>query len=307
MRVAVTGAAGFVGRAVVGTVRASGHEAVAMVRHPDVASRIRELAGVAVVQVDLRDPASALRAVREIHPDVVIHGAWRGAVAAERGSLAQIENLASLRHLIEAALEAKVSRIVGIGSQAEYGATNALVTEETVPRPRTLYGICKLAAGQIGLCAAASTSLEFIWLRVFATYGPAQPTTYVIPHVITALLRGESPGLTTGEQELDYLYVADLARAIVAAAVHSSHGSAIFNLCSGHPVRLRDLISLVADALPHGPAPRFGAVPPPPGNPARLVGDPSRFIERFGAIALTPHVSGIEATVRWFADSLRKR
>src|SRR5205085_11944232 len=95
---------------------------------------------------------------------------------------------------------------VGVGSQAEYGTHNNILTEETPLRPATAYGVAKLSVGLLTKNLCELSAIRFVWLRLLATYGPKDDERHLILSVIRSLLSHERPLLTSGDQKCYYLY-----------------------------------------------------------------------------------------------------
>lgn len=80
--------------------------------------------------------------------------------------------------------------------------------------------------------------MQFAWLRLFATYGPQDNPNWLITSVVNQMLNGRRPQITAGRQLCDYLYIEDVAAAIIAVA-EKPEATGIFNLGSGQPVAVR--------------------------------------------------------------------
>jgi nucleoside-diphosphate-sugar epimerase len=207
-------------------------------------------------------------------------------------------------NILEACARRGVGRLVGIGSQAEYGVHNVRIDETAVPRPETLYGVCKLAAGLSGKEFAVRHSLCYAWLRLFSTFGPGDYTDYVLPYAIESLLKGQRPRLSPCQQKWDYLYVEDIPKLIWKVVAAAGPFCDVFNLASGAPVRLKDAILTVREIIATPVEPDFGAHPGAKGGLVHLEGDPGKFIRTFGWITLTPLREALGNTVAWFRARL---
>lgn len=278
--VLVTGASGFIGAATVQALRASGAPVAVLLRDPSRSGRLRDLAGVMVVQGDLKDPASYRDALKTLGPETILHLAWGGVAGADRNAPSQYDNVLATHALLEAALAAGATRFVGFGSQAEYGPHEGRLDETMATRPTTLYGAAKLATYLLCERRCALAGLSFAWVRIFSTFGPGDSPDTMISYLVRALLAGQRPALTTAEQEWDYLFVEDAGEAIAALA--RSNATGIFNLGSGQAARLRDIITQVRDlvdpALPLG----FGEVPYRPDQVMHLEADISALHQATG-------------------------
>ena len=190
--------------------------------------------------LDVADTSAVERLLAEVRPDVVVHAAWAGLTRAERDGPDQLTQLHAWCRFAQAAGAAGVRKLVGIGSQAEYGATTGRTDERHLPDPTSMYGAAKLSAGMIGRRLAADAGMEFAWLRLFAVYGPGDNPNWLIPSLISTFRQGERPRLTPGTQRVDYLYVQDAAEGVLAVVEGSATGT--FNLSSGSAVTVRAIV-----------------------------------------------------------------
>ncbi len=182
--------------------------------------------------------------------DAFVHLAWAGTANAEKRDQIrpQIDNISYALDAVDLAERLGCSVFVGAGSQAEYGRTNEVLTEETPTRPETAYGAAKLCAGGMTRMACKAKGIRHIWSRILSSYGPKYVPQTVINYTINELLAGRKPVLTAGEQIWDFLYNEDVARALYLLAKDGKDGE-LYVVGSGisHPLReyletIRDLI-----------------------------------------------------------------
>ena len=197
-----------------------------------------------------------------VRPDIVIHLA--GAVRADR-SLEAVgptlhANLVATVELLEAATRASCHRIVLSGSQLE---EPAVAGHDAVPP--SPYGASRWASSAYGRMFHAVFGTPVVVLRLQYVYGPGQRTTFLIPHVITELLDGRSPQLSTGERLLDCVYAEDVARAYVAAAEAPGMEGHTIDIGSGALTSVRRIVELIVEYVGPGTGrPVFGALPQRP-------------------------------------------
>jgi UDP-glucose 4-epimerase len=301
MRVLLTGASGFVGAAVLAELlKSPAADVCVLVRRPAEAWRIAEwLPRTRVVAADLADETAVLDALRQFQPTHLIHAAWGGVPGSCRNDPAQHLNVHRTMQLLHLALTSGVRHFVGLGSQAEYGPCGNRIDERTPTRPATMYGAAKLAACVMASRLCDVSGARFAWLRLFSSYGPGDHPEWMIPYVTRALLRRQRPSVTAAEQRWDYLYIEDVATAVVETARQpAAHG--IFNLGSGTAVPLRSIIEQIRDevdaALPIG----FGEVPYRPDQVMHLEADVDRLRAATGWSPKTPLDQGLRATVEWY-------
>lgn len=261
MKLLVTGGGGFVGAATVRAALAAGHHVTAVFKPGMDAPRLADVAGkFSACSLDLRDEAAVMAELAAIRPDAVLHLAWSGVANTARFDYAQIsDNVGPACNLVVAAAEAGVKAFVGLGSQGEYGAGNPMA-EDGLPAPTTLYGAAKVATLFLTRQLAAQHNLRFAWLRLFSTFGPGDNSGWLIPMLFTEMLAGRRPKLTEGTQKWDWLYVDDVALAILATA-EAEAASGVFNLGSGHAVAVRSVVERIASLVAPDMKLVFGEIP----------------------------------------------
>lgn len=274
-RVLLTGASGFVGAAVLRQMVMQGRDVAVLLRESSDTRRVDDLLGRAtVIRGDITRIEDARAAIEGFAPDCVIHLAWQGVKGADRNSQVQLENLPAVIALHRLSVDVGVSRIIGMGSQAEYGPQSGRISEDIPTRPTTLYGAAKLAAAILLERAAAAAGQSFAWLRLFSSYGPGDDPSWMIPYLVDRLLAGERPSLTAAEQVWDYIHVDDAAAAVVVMT--DADASGMFNLGSGRAQPLRDIIVTVRDLIDPSLPLGFGEVPYRPDQVMHLEADVSR-------------------------------
>lgn len=258
-RVVVTGAAGFLGAALVRRLAAGAHDVLAWVRPGGSPDRLAGV-GARVLELDLRDlgtpaGASAAReALAAFRPDALVHAAWRGTRAADRDDPCQADNLAWAIDVVRLAAAAGATRFVGIGSQAEYGPQPGVITEQTPPDPVTLYGTVKLACGQVTLALARALAMSAAWVRVFSVYGPGERGGTLVSDLTRALRDGRPFAVGNLERRWDYLYEDDAGEALARLALRAD-ATGVFNLASGCAAPLSKVVARIEALAAPGRAP----------------------------------------------------
>lgn len=299
MKVFLTGAAGFVGAATLRALLADGHEVAAPVRPASAAPRLVPFEGrYRRLDIDLRDGDAVAAAVADFRPECVMHLAWWGVANNARFERRQIaENLDAACALVEAAGAAGASSFIGIGSQGEYGRIESM-REDALPEPTTLYGASKLAALFLTRQLAAQAGMRHAWGRIFSTYGPGDNEGWLIPSLISTMLAGQRPQVTLGTQYWDWLYIEDVARAIVAMAITPA-AQGVFNIGSGQPVNVRSVIETVRDLAAPGMELVFGEVPFRRDQVMHMKADITRLTAATGWRPSVPMDEGLSRTVAW--------
>ncbi|HEY8914001.1 NAD(P)-dependent oxidoreductase [Lacisediminihabitans sp.] len=294
MRVGVLGAAGFLGSWTVRALLGAGHEAVAIVRPTTDVWRIGGLPGLDVVA---RPSADWPLVIREKSFDSLVFLDWEGVAAGTRDDDVQWSNLDRHRAMIAAAAEAGVRRIVGLGSQAEYGPRSDRAEEESTTNPATTYGQAKVAAMEQLRDLCESRGIDWVWARVFSVYGPMDNAGMLLSSVAGRLAADEDIDLSSGEQRWSYLYAFDAGAALATLTTHRE-ARGIVNVGNPLAPRLREIVEEFASNFDTTGRLNFAPKLADPGGIAHL--DP--VTERLVALGWSPEVStpeGLALTARW--------
>jgi len=285
-QIAITGATGFIGAAIVRELLSSGDSVIALLRPNSDVSRLDDIKED--IQFESYDLLKEDALKSKFSADVFIHCAWRGVAGEDRNEEFQIkENVPSVIKSVELASKLGCTQWIGLGSQAEYGNLNNKIDESSPTMPTTAYGKAKLAGGVAALGLCEVYGMAGSWLRIFSTYGPGDAPHWFIPHIIGELLAGRSPKLTKCEQLWDYLYVDDAARA-VAAVARQTDAKGFFNLGSGSPHPLKTYVEAIRTLLKSNLIPDYGAVPYRPDQVMHLEANIDRLV---GLTGWTPLVN----------------
>jgi len=297
-RVLITGASGFVGAAVTRALVREGRDVAVLLRPTSDTRRIAaEIPRLRIVRGDLRDVSAVASTVHELRPQAVLHLGWEGVKGSERNSPVQANNVPASVALYRLAASAGADVFVGMGSQAEYGPAPGRLDESAPTRPTTVYGAAKLSTGLLLDRLASTSGRQFAWLRLFSSYGPGDDPSWMLQYLARSLLARERPALTAAQQVWDYIYVDDVASAVIATMDARAQG--IFNLGTGQARKLEDIITTLRDqvdpSLPLG----FGEVPYRPDQVMHLEADITRLTAATGWTPQVPLDAGLREVVDW--------
>ena len=297
----VTGPTGAVGTALCRKLTEQGIAVFAVIRPGSArAEHLREIAGVRLVACD----AAELLHLPELVPaaDAFFHLAWAKTVGQGRNDMpAQIDNIRYAIDAVQAASALGCKVFVGAGSQAEYGRVDHALTPETPCFPENGYGMAKLCAGQMSRTACEGLGIDHIWPRILSVYGPFDGLGSMVSSVTRALLHGEKPLLTKGEQLWDFLYADDAARALVLLARHGRSG-AVYPLGSGSARPLREYIEALRDAIDPALPLGLGEIPYGDKQVMHLEADISALKKDTGFAPQTDFQTGIRKTIDWVRE-----
>ena len=195
------------------------------------------------------------------------HLAAQAGVRASWGTTFDIytrNNVLATQQLLEACCAAGVPKVVYASSSSVYGDQHELpLRESMVPRPRSPYGVTKLAGEHLCILYTVNRGLDTTSLRFFTVYGPRQRPDMAFNRFIRALMEGrEIVMYGDGTQTRDFTFVDDIVEALVRAA-GASAGS-VMNVGGGHRVSLSEAVALLGEVV--GVEPRVDRRPVEAGD-----------------------------------------
>ena len=263
---------------------------------------------IEVVAGDLRDRSGLEQLIRRERPEVLIHLAMAYHTLGTAAD-ADIEgvNLHGTAAIHEAFVAAGGHRFVSAGTFFEYGHQgDKLLDESAVCRPIYDYAIAKAKATDIILARGESSGTEAIVLRIFAPYGPLENRDRIVPQLLSAGLRGRSLDLSPGEQVRDFVFVDDVARAFVAAALQPElpQKQAVYNVSTGEGCSLRKLAALTENLLGTKLALNWGGKPYRPNEMMHMVGSNQRIAADLNWRPQVFLQAGLTTTADWMRSEL---
>lgn len=232
MKIAVTGANGYIGRFVTKILLDNGYDVVAVdLKFDGVDTRaIQCKASIFEVGDDI------FRIIGE--PERCIHLAWQDGFV--HNALSHMENLSGhvsfLRHLMDGGCK----DITIMGTMHEIGYWEGKIEADTPCSPLSLYGIAKNALRQSILSIAKDKNVNLKWLRAYYILGDDLHNN----SIFTKLVKAEEEGkkefpFTSGKNKYDFIDVKDLGKQIAAACIQNEF-TGIINACTGRPISLGD-------------------------------------------------------------------
>src|SRR5215471_9756052 len=304
----ITGIAGFIGSSIARALLAEGSQ----VRGIDNFStgkreNIAELLG----HIDFRDTDladidrvnDACRGVDYVFHEAAIPSVPKSVLDPLGSNRANVDGTV---HLLIAAKEARVKRVVYAASSSAYGDTPTLPKHEGMPpNPISPYAVAKLASEYYMTSFYRCYGLETVCLRYFNIFRPRQdpssPYSGVLAKFITQMLAGEPPTIFgDGDQSRDFTYIDNVVSANLLAAKASPAKAAgqVFNVATGTRVDLNQTFELLKNIIGYRGELKYG--PERAGDVKHSLADLSRTAKALGYKPEVDFEEGLRRTVEWY-------
>ncbi len=273
MKVAVSGATGFIGRHVVAALERAGAEPTLWVR-PAASPIGSELSRHPVVALDILDPPE--QAFDKLgRPDALIHLAWGGL--PNYASPHHVEQeLPAHERLLARLIEQGLANLVVAGTCFEYGMQSGALAETADAAPANAYAIAKDALRRRLQTLRRGRPFLLTWARLFYLHGDGQAASALLPQLQRALDAGATTfPMSGGEQLRDYLPVEEAADDLVRLAL-ARRDNGVVNICSGRPISVRALVEGWLAAHGRSIALDLGRYPYPAHEPMAFWGDDTK-------------------------------
>ncbi|HEX6803446.1 MAG TPA: SDR family oxidoreductase [Terriglobales bacterium] len=209
-------------------------------------------------------------------------------------------------HVLIAARDAKVKRVVYAASSSAYGDTPTLPKHEAMaPNPISPYAVAKLASEYYMTSFYRCYGLETVCLRYFNIFGPRQdptsPYSGVLAKFITQMLAGQQPTIFgDGQQSRDFTYIDNVVSANLLAAKAPAEKAAgqVFNVATGTRVDLNETFQLLKKIIGYQGEVNYGRERA--GDVKHSLADLSRTEKALGYRPLVNFEEGLRRTVEWY-------
>jgi len=266
-KILVTGASGFIGKHCIDILVKGDYEIHALTRN----SNEQNTENLFWYTVDLFETTEVERLFKKIKPTHFLHLAWKVESGLSFGSNENEKWFNLSKKLVNYFYLNGGKRLVVSGSCFEYDLSlgKAISEEKTPLNSNNEYGKNKNKLYQYLKSLHKDKGVDFAWGRIFFTFGPGQKSASLVPYVISSLKNDKLVETTDGNQEYDYLYVEDVAQALVSL-VESTYVGAV-NISSGKTMKLKELILKFAKYFDKEHLIKFGVRERPENSPNHVL------------------------------------
>ena len=300
-RVLLTGARGFVGRHCLPRLVEAGFEVHAVTSSPRLPA---EMPGVVWHHTNLLDPDQTAALLEVVAPPLLLHLAWITTPGEYWDSPLNDTWRQASEHLVEQAAAYGLERVVVAGTCAEYDWAAGRCNERTTPlAPKSAYSRSKHQLRLALEALAEQDHFSTAWARLFFVYGPGEPAGRLAPSIIGHLLRNEPAGCTEGGQRRDFIYVHDVAGALVALLQSELTGA--INIGTGQAPAVRQIAMVIGRMMGKPHLIHLGTRHATAPEPALVVADTTRLK---GELDFSPDwdlEAGLTDTISWWGTGGR--
>ncbi|MCM3444718.1 GDP-mannose 4,6-dehydratase [Metabacillus halosaccharovorans] len=257
IKIAVTGAGGFIGSHLVEALVKYGAEVTAFIHynsHNDI-GWIKELPEeyLDLVNIEFGDLTSIESVNRLIKgKKIVFHlGALISIPYSYINTRSYFKtNVEGTLNVLNACMENNVERVIHTSTSEVYGTPQSVPIDESFPlQAQSPYAASKISADKLVESYFLTHGLPVTTVRPFNTYGPRQSARAVIPTIITQFLTQNEVKLGALYPTRDFNYVSDTVNGFIAAAINNRLIGDTVNLGTGQEYSIKELVDLVNDIL----------------------------------------------------------
>jgi nucleoside-diphosphate-sugar epimerase len=272
MKIAITGATGFIGRHVRNVLAKTDHDIVLVARRSERAGEIT--ARESIVAADLHHERTDWFKLFG-KPDAVLHLAWGGLPNYMDAYHVEVE-LPMQSKFLKALIESGLKKLVVTGTCYEYGMSSGALSEDQETNPNTPYGIAKDNLRKELFELQQRKNFDLTWARIFYPYGEGQSESSLYSQLKNAILSNQEFLMGNGRQVLDFIQVEKVASSLLSLLT-SCMNLGVVNIGSGKPQTVAAFVQEQIRIFQSDLVPSFGSIPDREYESVSFWSDNSRF------------------------------
>ena len=272
MKIAITGATGFIGRHVRNALAKTDHDIVLVVRRSEKAGEIT--VHETIVTADLHQERTDWFELFG-KPDAVLHLAWGGLPNYMDEYHVEVE-LPMQSKFLSTLIDSGLKKLVVTGTCYEYGMSSGALSEDQETNPNTPYGIAKDNLRKELFELQQRKNFDLTWARIFYPYGEGQSESSLYSQLKNAILSNQEFLMGNGRQVLDFIQVEKVASSLLSLLT-SCMNLRVVNIGSGKPQTVAAFVQEQIRIFQSDLVPSFGSIPDREYESVSFWSDNSRF------------------------------
>lgn len=285
-KVLITGASGFIGKALISVLLEADYIVYALTSRP---TEIAKRPNLKVIILESYSVQALESTSKNIPEDIqcIINLAAYGLLKQQKCSETFFQsNVIFAQALLELANKLPYCGFISAGSVSEYATVEGhVLIKEQFPITEHMYGASKASFCQWAVAYCKNNKIPFMHLRFFNVYGEGEAEYRLLPFLLNKLSKGETVDLTDGEQIRDFVHIDDAVLAIMASIQKIKHSEvvSVFNVCTSIGTSVKSLILQLAELIEAPEALlNFGSIERREDEIMCAIGDYSKFKECVG-------------------------
>lgn len=301
MKALVTGATGFVGKALIEELLENKIDVVAYVRNSiKIPEKWLKDNGIKIIYGDLNELGM------KVYPDLIdekidifFHFGWFGTSGKERADIeGQLQNVRNTCEAVKAGASLGCKTFVNAGSIMEYEVIKLMNSGNYIAGMSNIYSTSKLAADFMARTLANSLSIKYINVIISNIYGIGEESERFLNTTIQKMMKNEEILLTHGNQLYDFIYVTDAVKSILMAGTEGK-GNESYYIGNSFQRPLKDFILEMKTVLGSESELKFGAVPLNAPSITYEEFDTKKVEREFGIKSNVTFQEGIKRVKKW--------
>lgn len=291
-KVILTGATGLIGKYAIKPLLDLGYEVYALSTSKEGSEN-----NVNWIKANLLDLGSIKNIFEKIKPQYLLHFAWDTTAGTYLESNLNFEWVQSSLEMLKQFNLNGGKRAVFAGTCFEYKFKDSPLKEDGELNPTYTYSKCKSHLHNLAELFCEKNDISFGWGRIFYVYGEGEQEKRLIPFVIKTLREGKEFSTVAGDLEKDYMFAGDIAEGFVKFLDSDVKGTV--NICTGEPVKIKDIALLIAKKLGRENLVKFENDPSKvKDQPPLIVGDSTRLNKEVGYTPSHTLEEGLDVVLR---------